>query len=80
MSVITVPGMDDALAIVDPDNPAYNSIAMQRSLGHSIEFRIDPMYAESPVPFEPQVFTHESIEVSSSWLDIETLQKIVTLE
>ena len=80
VSVITVPGMDDALAIVDPDNPAYNSIAMQRSLGHSIVFRIDPMYAESPVPFEPQVFTHESIEVSSNWLNIETLQKIFTPE
>ena len=47
-SVITVPGIDDALAIVRND-PAYNSLAMRRNLNHSIECRMDPMYAEAPV-------------------------------
>ena len=78
-SVITVPGIDDALAIVRND-PAYNSLAMRRNLNHSIECRMDPMYAEAPVPIEPAVFTCENIDVSSPWLDIETLQKIFTPE
>ena len=74
-SVITVPGIDDALAIVRND-PAYNSLAMRRNLNHSIECRTDPMYAEVPVPIEPTVFTCENIDVSSPWLDTETLQKM----
>ncbi len=74
-SVITVPGIDDALAIVRND-PAYNSLAMRRNLNHSIECRMDPMYAEAPVPIKPTVFTCENIDVSSPWLDIETLQKM----
>ena len=78
-SVITVPGIDDALAIVRND-PAYNSLAMRRNLNHSIECRMDPMYAEAPVPIEPAVLTCENIDVSSPWLDIETLQKIFTPE
>ena len=78
-SVITVPGIDDALAIVRND-PAYNSLAMRRNLNHSIECRMDPMYAEAPVPIEPVVFTCENIDVSSPWLDIETLQKMFTPE
>ena len=78
-SVITVPGIDDALAIVRND-PAYNSLAMRRNLNHSIECRMDPMYAEVPVPIEPAVLTCENIDVSSPWLDIETLQKIFTPE
>ena len=78
-SVITVPGIDDALAIVRND-PAYNSLAMRRNLNHSIECRMDPMYAEAPVPIEPAVFTCENIDVSSPWLDIETLQKMFTPE
>jgi hypothetical protein len=78
-SVITVPGIDDALAIVRND-PAYNSLAMRRNLNHSIECRMDPMYAEAPVPIEPAVFTCVNIDVSSPWLDIETLQKIFTHE
>ena len=79
-SVITVPGMDDALAIVNSNDPAYNSLAMRRNLNHSIECRMDPMYAEAPVPIEPAVFTCEHIDVSSPWLDIETLQKMFTPE
>lgn len=74
-SVITVPGIDDALAIVRND-PAYNRLAMRRNLNHSIECRMDPMYAEAPVPIEPSVVTCENIDVSSPWLDIETLQKM----
>ena len=79
-TVITVPGMDDALAIVDANNPVYNRIAMLRNLNHSIECCMDPMFAEAPVPIEPDVLTYESIDVSSAWLDIETLQKIFTPE
>ena len=79
-TVITVPGMDDALAIVDANNPVYNRIAMLRNLNHSIECCMDPMFAEAPVPIEPDVLTYESIDVSSAWLDIETLQKIFTHE
>ena len=78
-SVITVPGIDDALAIVRND-PAYNSLAMRRNLNHSIECRTEPMYAEVPVPIEPTVFTCENIDVSSPWLDTETLQKMFTSE
>ncbi len=79
-TVITVPGMDDALAIVDANNPVYNRIAMLRNLNHSIECYMNPMFAEAPVPIEPDVLTYESIDVSSAWLDIETLQKIFTPE
>lgn len=78
-SVITVPGMDDALAIARND-PEYNSLAMRRSLNHSIECCMDPMYAEASVPIEPTVFTCENIYVSSPCLDVETLQKIFTPE
>ena len=74
-SVITIPGMDDALAIVRND-PAYNSLAMKRRLTHPIECIMDPMYAELPGPIEPTVSTCENIDVSSSSLDIDTLQKM----
>lgn len=79
-SVITVPGMDDALAIVNSNDPAYNSLAMLRKLNHSIEYIIDPTFAEAPVPIEPTVSTHENIDVSSPCLDVETLQKMFTPE
>ena len=77
-SVITVPGIDDALAIVDSNDPAINSIAMRRSLSHPIECIMDPMYADLPVSIEPTVSTWENIDVSSPCLDIETLQKMFT--
>ena len=79
-SVITVPGMDHTLAIVDSNDPAFNSLAMLRKLNHSIEYIMDPTYAEAPVPIEPTVSTHENIDVSSPWLDTETLQKMFTSE
>ncbi len=79
-TVISVPGMDDALAIADANNPAYNSIAMLKKLNHSIECRMDPMYADAPVPIEPGVLTYESIDVSSPCLDVETLRKMFTSE
>ena len=79
-SVVTVPGMDDALAIVDSNDSAFNSLAMLRKLNHPIEYIIDPMYAAAPVPIEPTIFTCENIDVSSPWLDIETLQKMFTPE
>ena len=79
-SVITVPGMDNALAIVDSNDPAFNSLAMLRKLNHSIEHIINPMFAEAPVPIEPTVSTHENIDVSSPSLDVETLQKMFTPE
>ena len=75
-SVIIVPGMDDALAIVDSNDPAFTSLAMLRKLNHSIEYIIDPTYAEAPVPIEPTISTHENIDVSSPCLDVETLQKM----
>ena len=77
-SVITVPGIDDALAIVDSNDPAINSLAMRRSLSHPIECIMDPMYADLPVSIEPTVSTWENIDVSSPCLDIETLQKMFT--
>ena len=79
-SVITVPGMDHTLAIVDSNDPAFNSLAMLRKLNHSIEYIMDPTYAEAPVPIEPTVSTHEDIDVSSPCLDVETLQKMFTSE
>jgi len=77
-SVITVPGIDDALAIVDSNDPAINSLAMRRSLSHPIECIMDPMYADLPVSIEPTVSTWENIDVFSPCLDIETLQKMFT--
>ena len=77
-SVITVPGIDDALAIVDSNDPAINRLAMRRSLSHPIECIMDPMYADLPVSIEPTVSTWENIDVSSPCLDIETLQKMFT--
>ncbi len=79
-SVITIPGMDDALAIVDSNDPIYNRLAMIRRLDHSVEYKMDPMYDGLPTPIEPIVSTYESIDVSSPWLDIETLQKMFTPE
>ena len=76
VSVVTVPGMDDALAIVDSNDSAFNSLAMLRKLNHPIEYIIDPMYAAAPVPIEPTASTHENIDVSSPCLDIEILQKM----
>ena len=78
-SVITIPGMDDALAIVRND-PAYNSLAMKRRLTHPIECIMDPMYADLPEAIEPTVSTHENIDVSSPCLDVGTLQKMFTPE
>ena len=77
--MITVPGMEDALAIVHND-PAYNSLAMKRRLTHPIEWIMNPMYADLPEPIEPTVSTCENIDVSSPSLDVETLQKMFTPE
>ena len=79
-TVITIPGMDDTLAIADSNDPAYNSLAMKRKLNHPIEYIIDPMYADLPESIGTTVSTHENIDVSSPCLDIETLQKMFTPE
>jgi len=78
-SVITVPGMDNALAIVDSNDPTYNQLAMIRRLDRSIEYMIDPMHADLQ-PIEPIVSTYESIDVSSPSLNVETLQKMFNPE
>ena len=53
---------------------------MQRKLNQSIECIMDPMYADLPEPIEPTIFTYERIDVSSPWVDVESLQKMFTLE
>ena len=77
-SVITVPGMDDALAIVDSNDPVFNNLAMLRKLNNSIEYIMDPTFADLPEPIKTTVSTYENIDVSSPCLDIETLQKMFT--
>ena len=47
---------------------------MQRKLNQSIECIMDPMYADLPEPIEPTIFTYERIDVSSPWVDVESLQ------
>ena len=79
-SVIAIPDMDNALAIVDSNDPIYNRLAMIRKLNRSVEYIMDPMFADMPASFEPTVSTWESIDVSSPWLDVETLQKMFTPE
>ena len=37
---------------------------------------MDPMYADLPEPIEPTIFTYERIDVSSPWVDVESLQKM----
>ena len=54
----------------------YNHLAMQRKLNQSIECIMDPMYADLPEPIEPTIFTYERIDVSSPWVDVESLQKM----
>jgi hypothetical protein len=39
-----------------------------------------PVYDDQHTPAESTVSTYESIDVSSPWLDIETLQKMFTPE
>ena len=79
-SVMTIPGMDNALAIVDSNDPTYNRLAMIRRLDRPVEYRMGPVYDDQHTPAESTVSTYESIDVSSPWLDIETLQKIFTPE
>lgn len=77
-SVMTIPGMDNALAIVDSNDPTYNRLAMIRRLDRPVEYKMGPVYDDQHTPAESTVSTYESIDVSSPWLDIETLQKMFT--
>lgn len=79
-SVMTIPGMDNALAIVDSNDPTYNRLAMIRRLDRPVEYKMGPVYDDQHTPAESTVSTYESIDVSSPWLDIETLQKMFTPE
>ena len=72
--------MDNALAIVDSNDPTYNRLAMIRRLDRPVEYRMGPVYDDQHTPAESTVSTYESIDVSSPWLDIETLQKMFTPE
>lgn len=77
-SVMTIPGMDNALAIVDSNDPTYNRLAMIRRLDRPVEYRIGPVYDDQHTPAESTVSTYESIDVSSPWLDIESLKRMFT--
>ena len=79
-SVMTIPGMDNALAIVDSNDPTYNRLAMIRRLDRPVEYRMGPVYDDQHTPAESTVSTYESIDVSSPWVDVETLQKMFTPE
>lgn len=77
-SVMTIPGMDNALAIVDSNDPTYNRLAMIRRLDRPVEYRMGPVYDDQHTPAESTVSTYESIDVSSPWLDIESLKRMFT--
>jgi hypothetical protein len=79
-SVMTIPGMDNALAIVDSNDPTYNRLAMIRRLDRPVEYKMGPVYDDQHTPAESTVSTYESIDVSSPWLDIESLKRMFTPE
>ena len=53
---------------------------MIRRLDRPVKYRMEPVYDGQHTPAESTVSTYESIDVSSPWLDIETLQKMFTPE
>ena len=71
--------MDNALAIVDSNDPTYNRLAMIRRLDRPVEYRMGPVYDDQHTPAESTVSTYESIDVSSPWLDIESLKRMFNL-
>ena len=73
--VVSIPGMDNALAIDGTNETKGNALLMRRSLDTPIEVKWPP-FEDSP--FVLQTFTEESIDVHAPLLDPDTIQKMFT--
>lgn len=77
--VVTIPGMDDALAISSDDNPKMSSLTMRRILNSPLKCKGEPMLESAPT-INDRVYTEEQIDIFGPLLDVETLQKMFTPE
>lgn len=79
-SVVTIPGMDNALTISSDNNPKMSSLVMRRILSNPLKCKNEPMLEKAQMINDIRIYTEEQIDIFGPLLDVETLQKIFTHE
>lgn len=79
-TVVTIPGMDDAILISSSNEIKMSRLVMQRELGSSVECEPEPAYTKAPGPIDSTIYIKERISVFAPMLDAEDLQKVFASE
>lgn len=75
--VVSIPGMDNALAIDGTNETKGNALLMRRTLDTPIEVKWPPF---EDIPFDSLTFTEENIDIHAPLLDTDIIQKMFTPE
>ena len=79
-TVITIPGMDDAILISSSNEIKMSRLVMQRELSNPVECEPEPRFSKAPGPIDSTIYIKERIHVFAPMLDAEDIQKMFTPE
>lgn len=79
-TVVTIPGMDDAILISSSNEIKMSRLVMRRELNSTVECEPEPAYTKAPGAIDSTIYIKERISVFAPMLDAEDLQKMFASE